>query len=200
MNWELLDVQAGFQRGRGFRDQIAKFIGSWRKQRSSRKPFTTASLTMLKPLIVWNTTDWKILQEMGLPDHLTCLLRNLYAVQEAAVRTERGTTGSDLRKEYDKAYTVTLLFQLIFRVHHVKCQANRLDSRLEGHELTASYKNTKMSTYCWTTISNNNNKILEPTIKDTLHPMKKKPQWDNRRGTIRIKSFPATVHEIRNWW
>ena len=77
---------------------------------------------MLKPLIVWNTTDWKILQEMGLPDHLTCLLRNLYAVQEATVRTECGTTGSDLRKEYDKAYTVTLLFQLIFRVHHVKCQ------------------------------------------------------------------------------
>ena len=95
---------------------------------------------MLKPLIVWNTTDWKILQEMGLPDHLTCLLRNLYAVQEAAVRTEHGTTGSDLRKEYDKAYTVTLLFQLIFRVHHVKCQANRLDSRLEGRELMASYK------------------------------------------------------------
>ena len=47
---------------------------------------------MLKPLIVWNTTDWKILQEMGLPDHLTCLLRNLYAVQEATVRTGHGTT------------------------------------------------------------------------------------------------------------
>ena len=51
-------------------------------------------------------------------------------------------------------------------------------------------KYTKISTYCWTTI-NNNNKILEPTIKDTLHLMKKKPQWDSRRGTITIKSFPT---------
>ena len=47
---------------------------------------------MLKPLIVWITTNWKILQEMGVPDHLTCLLRNLYASQEATVRTGHGTT------------------------------------------------------------------------------------------------------------
>ena len=47
---------------------------------------------MLKPFTVWITTNWKILQEMGLPDHLTCLLRNLYAGQEATVRTGHGTT------------------------------------------------------------------------------------------------------------
>ena len=47
---------------------------------------------MPKPLTVWITTNWKILQEMGIPDHLTCLLRNLYAVQEAIVRTGHGTT------------------------------------------------------------------------------------------------------------
>ena len=47
---------------------------------------------MLKPLTVWITTNWKILKEMGIPDHLTCLLRNLYAGQDATVRTERGTT------------------------------------------------------------------------------------------------------------
>ena len=51
-----------------------------------------ASLTMLKPLIVWLTTNWKILQEMGIPDHLTCLLRNLYAGQEATVRIGHGIT------------------------------------------------------------------------------------------------------------
>ena len=49
-------------------------------------------LTMPKPLTIWMTTNWKILQEMGIPDHLTCLLRNLYAGQEATVRTARGTT------------------------------------------------------------------------------------------------------------
>jgi len=53
---------------------------------------TSALLTMPKPLTVWITTNWKILQEMGLPDHLTCLLKNLYADQEATVRTGHGTT------------------------------------------------------------------------------------------------------------
>ena len=52
---------------------------------------TSASLTMLKPLTVWITTNWKILKEMRIPDHLTCLLRNLYAGQEAAVRTGHET-------------------------------------------------------------------------------------------------------------
>ena len=57
---------------------------------------------MLKPLTVWITTNWIILKEMGIPDHLTCLLRNLYAGQEAAVRTGYGATDW-LRKEYVKA-------------------------------------------------------------------------------------------------
>ena len=59
---------------------------------TSRKTSTSASLTTLKPFIVSITTYWKILQEMGIPDHLTCLLRNLYAGQEATVRTGHGTT------------------------------------------------------------------------------------------------------------
>ena len=66
--------------------------GSSRKQESSRKTSISALLTMPKPLTVWITTNWKNLQEMGIPDHLTCLLRNLYAGQEATVRTGRGTT------------------------------------------------------------------------------------------------------------
>ena len=66
--------------------------GSWKKEESSRKTSISALLTMLKPLTVWMTINWKILKEMGLPDHLTCLLRNLYAGQEATVRTGHGTT------------------------------------------------------------------------------------------------------------
>jgi len=54
-------------------------VGSWKKQDSSRKSSTFALLTMRKPLTVWITSKWKILQEMGIPKHLTCLLRNLYA-------------------------------------------------------------------------------------------------------------------------
>ena len=62
-------------------------IGSSKKQASSRKTSTSALLTTLKFLTVWITTNWKILKEMGILDHLTCLLRNLYAGQEATVRT-----------------------------------------------------------------------------------------------------------------
>ena len=66
--------------------------GPSKKEGDSRKASTSASLTLLEPLTVWITTNWKILQEMGIPDHLTRLLRNLYAVQEATVRTGHGTT------------------------------------------------------------------------------------------------------------
>ena len=86
VNHELPDFQAGFRKGRGTRDQIANI--HWIIKKTS----TSALLTMPKPLTVWITTNWKILEEMGIPDHLTCILRNLYAGQEATVRTGHGTT------------------------------------------------------------------------------------------------------------
>ena len=66
--------------------------GSLKKQESSRKTSISAFLTMPKPLTVDHNKLWKILKEMGIPDRLTCLLRNLYAGQEATVRTGHGTT------------------------------------------------------------------------------------------------------------
>ena len=66
--------------------------GSSKKQENSRKTSISALLTMPKPLTVWITINWKILKEMGILDHLTCLLRNLYAGQEATVRIGHGTT------------------------------------------------------------------------------------------------------------
>ena len=65
--------------------------GSSKKQANSRKASISALLTKSKPLTLWITTNWKILKEMGIPDHLTCLLRNLYAGQEATVRTRHVT-------------------------------------------------------------------------------------------------------------
>ena len=67
-------------------------VGSSKKQESSRKASLSALFTMSKPLTVWITRNWEILQEMGIPDHLTGLLRNLYAGQEATVRTGHRTT------------------------------------------------------------------------------------------------------------
>ena len=79
-------------------------VGSLKKQESSKKTSTYALLTTPKPLTVWITTNWKILQEMGMPDHLTCLLRNLYGCQEATVRSgHEQQTGSKSGKEYVKA-------------------------------------------------------------------------------------------------
>ena len=66
-------------------------VGSSKKQESSRKTYTSALFTTQKPLTVWITTNWKILQETGIPDYLISLLRNLYAGQEATVRTGHGT-------------------------------------------------------------------------------------------------------------
>ena len=90
VNHEILDVEAGFRKGRGKEIKLPTSIGSLKKQESSRKTSTSVLLTM--PLTVWITTNWKILKEMGIPDHLTCLLRNVYAGQETTFRTGHGTT------------------------------------------------------------------------------------------------------------
>ena len=75
VNRELPDVQADFRKGRGTRNQIANICGIIEKARGFQKN-SSVSLTALNPLTVWITTNWKILKEMGIPDHLTCLLRN----------------------------------------------------------------------------------------------------------------------------
>ena len=83
---------------------------SSKKQESSRKT-STALLTMPKPLTVWITTNWKSVKEMGISEHLTCFLRNLYASQEATVEPDmEQPTGSKFQKEYIKA--VYCLFNL----------------------------------------------------------------------------------------
>ena len=84
--------------------KLSTSVGSSKKQESSRKTLTSVLLTMPKPLTVDHNKLLKILQEMGIPDHLTCLLRNLYAGQEATVRTGHGTIDCfQIGKEYVKA-------------------------------------------------------------------------------------------------
>ena len=104
VNRELSAVQACFRKGRGTRDQLPTSTGSSKMQESSRKTSLSALLTMPKRLTMWITINLKILKEMGIPDHLICLLRNLYAGQEATVRTGHGTTDwFQIKKEYVKA-------------------------------------------------------------------------------------------------
>ena len=95
MNHEVSDVQAGFTKGRGTRDQIANNTGSSKTRELQKKTSISALLTMPKPFdYLDNSKLWKILKEMGLLEHLTCLLRNLYASQEETVRMDMEQTGS----------------------------------------------------------------------------------------------------------
>ena len=93
VNRELPDVQAGFRKGRGTWDQIANLCWIMEKAREFQKNIYFCFIDYAKAFhCVDHNKLWKILQEMGIPDHLTCLLRNLYAGQEATVRTGHGTT------------------------------------------------------------------------------------------------------------
>ena len=105
MNRELPDVQAGFRKGRGTRDQIANIRWIIEKAREFQRNIYFCFIGYAKAFdCVDHNKLWKILKEMGIPDHLTRLLRNLYSGQEATVRTGQGTTDwFKLRKEYVKS-------------------------------------------------------------------------------------------------
>ena len=93
MNHELPDVQAGFRKGRGTRDQSANICCIIEKAREFQKNIYLCFIDYAKAFdCVVHSKLWKILKEMGIPDHLNCLLRNLYAGQEATVRIGHGTT------------------------------------------------------------------------------------------------------------
>ena len=93
MNRELPDVQGGFRKGRGTRDQIANICWIIEKAREFQKNIYLCFIDYVKAFdCVDHNKLWKILKEMGIPDHLICLLRNLYAGQEATVRTGHGKT------------------------------------------------------------------------------------------------------------
>ena len=95
MNRELPDVQAGFRKGRGTRDQIANICWIMEKAREFQENIYFCFIDYAKAFdCVDHKKLWTILKEMGIPDHLSCLLRNLYAGQEATVRTGHGTTDS----------------------------------------------------------------------------------------------------------
>ena len=93
MNWELPDVQASFRKGSGTRDQIANIRWIIEKAREFQKNIYFCIIDYAKAFDCMDHIKlWKILKDMGIPDHLTCLLRNLYTGQEATVRTGHGTT------------------------------------------------------------------------------------------------------------
>ena len=112
VNRELPYVQAGFRKGRGTRDQIANIQWSMETARELQKNINFCFIDYAKAFdCVDHNKLWKILKEMGIPDHLTCLLRNLYAGQEASIRTGHGTIDwfPNQERSTSRLYIVTLL-------------------------------------------------------------------------------------------
>ena len=152
MNCELPDVQAGFRKGRGTRDQIANICWMIKKAREFQKN-------------IWNFIDyakafdcvdhnklWKILKEMGIPSHFTCLLRNLYAGQEATVRTGHGTTdwfqiGKGVHQGCILTYMQSTSREMLGWMKH------KLESRLPG-ELSIT-SDTQMVPSLWQKVKKN---------------------------------------------
>ena len=123
MNCELSDVQAGFRKGRGTRDQIANFHWIMEKAREFQKNIYFCFTEYVKAFdCVDHNKPWKILKEKRIPDHLTCLMRNLYASQKQQLEMDmENTLVPKWERSTSRLYTVTLLIELICRVHHEKC-------------------------------------------------------------------------------
>ena len=136
MNRELPDIQAGFRKGRGTRDQIANIHRIIQKTREFQKNIYFCLIHYAKAFdCVDHNKLWKILKEMGIPEHLTCLLRNLYAGQEATVRTGHGTTDwFQIRKGVCQGYILSpCLFSLY--AQYIKRNA-RLDEAQAGIKIS----------------------------------------------------------------
>ena len=127
VNRELPDVQAGFRKGRGTRDQIANIRWIMEKAREFQKNIYFCFIDYAKAFdCVDHNTLWKIFQEMGIPDHLTYLLRNLYAGQEATVRARRRTT--DWFQIGKGVHQACILSPCLFNLH---AEYNMRNARLE---------------------------------------------------------------------
>ena len=130
VNREIPDVQAGFRKGRGTRGQIANIRWIMEKAGDFHKNIYFCFIDYAKAFdCVDHNKLWKILKEMGIPDHLTCLLRNLYAGQEATVRTRHGTLlfknehWFQIGKGVHQGCILSLRLFNFYGVHHEKCWA-----------------------------------------------------------------------------
>ena len=157
-NCELPDVQPGFWKDRGTRNPISNIYWIIEKVREFQKKISiSALLTMPKPLNVWLTTNWKIMKEIGIPDQLTCLLRNLYAGQEATLRTGHGTTNwFQIEKIYIKAvycHPAYLIYVQSTSWETLSWRKHKLELRLPG-EITIT-SDMQMTPPLWQKVKKN---------------------------------------------
>ena len=135
---ELPYAQAGFKKAEQPEIKLPTSVWSQKKEGNSRKPFTYASLAMLKLLTVWITTNRKILKEMGISYHLTCLLRNLYVGQEAIVRTRHGTMNwFKIGKGVQGCMLLPCLFKLYveYIMQNVRLDESQAEIKIAGRNI-----------------------------------------------------------------
>ena len=132
MNHELPNVQAGFRKGRGTRDQIANIRWITEKASEFQKNIYFGLMDYTKPFVQITTNFGKSFKRWGIPDHLTCLLRNLYEGQEAKVRTRRGTT--DWFQIGEGVCQGCILSPCLFNLYaeYIMKNEHKLESRLPG--------------------------------------------------------------------
>src|SRR5574337_358232 len=163
--------------------QLPTSVGSSKKQESSRKTPTSALLTMPKPLTVWITTNWKILKEKGIPDYLTCLLRNLYAGQEATIKNGHGTTvwfqiGKGVRQGY-------ILSPCLFNLHAEYIMRNAgLDEAQAGIKIAG--RNTNNLRYADDT-------TLMVESKDKLESLLMKVKEESEKVGLKLNIQKSTI-------
>ena len=158
MNRELPGVQAGFRKGRGTRDQIANIRLITEKAREFQKNIYFCFIDYAKAFdYVDQNKLWKILQEMVIPENLTCLLKNLYAGQKATVRTGHGTTDwFHIGKGVHQGCILSpCLFNLYaeYIIETLDCMKHKLESRLQGEISITSY--TQMTPPLWQKVKKN---------------------------------------------
>ena len=141
MNQELPDVQVRFRKGRGTSDQIANIRWIIKKAREFKKAMNFCLVQYSKAFgCVDHNKLWEILQEMGIPDHLTCILRNLYAGQEATVRIRHGTT--DWFQIWKGIHQGCILSPCFFKLYAEDVMQNaRLDEAQAGIKISGRYSN-----------------------------------------------------------
>ena len=157
MNLELPDVKAGFRKGRGTRDQIGNIHWIIKEAKEFQKNIYFCFIDYAKAFdCVDHNKLWKILQEMGIPDHLTCLLSNLYAGQEATVRTRHGT--ADWFQIGKGVYQGCILSPCLFDLYEEYIMRNaglvkhKLESRLSGEISITS--DMQMTSHLWQKVKN----------------------------------------------
>ena len=152
VNHELPDVQAGFRKGRGTRDQIADICWIITKAREFQKNVYFCFIDYAKAFdFVDHNKLWKILKEMGIPEHLSCLLRNLYAGQEATVRTGHETT--DWFQIGKVVLQDCILSPCLFNLYAEHHEKHKLESRLLG-EISITL-DMKMTPPLWQKVKRN---------------------------------------------